>query len=181
MKDKLKNMMKKGSFAAYRLTENSCLEILGRDCKIVDNYFLFDGANYYFSNQLIQFTSAESVHNNLLLAQTDTKLLIPKNNEDYLYIARNFPANKNLLVVVLYCYDGLLYYSIISGYGSGRVHPICLPFTKENFKFYFYSAVETIAATDSEISEALYACLMQKSEEARAAMTEPATDEICPK
>ena len=42
MNEKLKSMMKKGSFAAYRMTENGCLEIIGCDHKIVENFFLFN-------------------------------------------------------------------------------------------------------------------------------------------
>ena len=170
MKYKLKSMMKKSSFAAYRLAENGCLEIQGRERKIVENYFLFDGEHYYFNNQLVQFSSTEKVHNNLVLAMTDTKLFIPQDNEDYLYIARNSPATKDLLVVVLYYYSGYLYFSIVSGNGSGRVHPFYLPFTEEGFKFCFHFAIEAIAAVNSKIAEELYVCLKQKCEEAKAAM-----------
>lgn len=170
MKDKLIKMMKKGTFAAYRLTENNCLEILGRNRKIVDHYFLFDGEHYYFRDQLIQFTSTETVHDKLLLALTDTKLLIPKNNEDYLYIARNFPANKDLFVVVLYYYNDYLYFSVVCGNGSGRVHHICLPFTGEGLKFCFHFAIEAIAAVHPETAEALCTTISQKLEKVNDTM-----------
>ena len=39
MNKKLKLMTEKASFSAYRLTPNGGLEILGRNSKIVENYF----------------------------------------------------------------------------------------------------------------------------------------------
>ena len=62
MNEKLKSMMKKGSFAAYRMTENGCLEILGRDHKIVENFFLFNGEHYFFNNQLVHLSSDKKMH-----------------------------------------------------------------------------------------------------------------------
>lgn len=168
MNEKLKSMMKKGSFAAYRMTENGCLEILGRDRKIVENFFLFNGEHYFFNNQLVHLSSDKEDHNDLILAMTDTKLLIPQEDEDYLYIARNHVANKDLLVVVLYYYDDHIHYTVVSGNGSGRVHPIYLPLTEEGFKFCFHFAVEAIAAVKPAMAETLYTTLKQKCEEAKA-------------
>ena len=167
MNKKLKTMMEKSSFAAYRLTEDGCLEILGRDHKIIENYFLFDGEHYYFNNQLVQATSDKRMHKDLILAMTDTKLLIPQEDEDYLYIARNHAANKDLLIVVLY-YDDYIHCTVVSGNGSGRVHPIYLPLTEEGFKFCFHFAVEAIAAVKPAMAETLYTTLKQKCEEAKA-------------
>ena len=166
MNEKLKSMMKKGSFAAYRMTENGCLEIIGCDHKIVENFFLFNGEHFFFNNQLVQFSSDKREHNDLILAMTDTKLLIPQEDEDYLYIARNHAANKDLLVVVLYYYDDHIHYTIVSGNGSGRVHPIYLPLTEEGFKFCFHFAVEAIAAVKPAMADTLFASLKQKCEEA---------------
>ena len=98
----------------------------------------------------------------------NTKLLIPQEDEDYLYIARNHAANKDLLVVVLYYYDDHIHYTIVSGNGSGRVHPIYLPLTEEGFKFCFHFAVEAIAAVKPAMAETLYTTLKQKCEEAKA-------------
>lgn len=166
MNEKLKYMMKKGSFAAYRMTENGCLEILGRDRKIVENFFLFNGEHFFFNNQLVQFSSDKRAHNGLILAMTDTKLLIPQEDEDYLYIARNHVANKDLLVVVLYYYDDHIHYTVVSGNGSGRVHSIYLPLSKEGFTFCFHFAVEAIAAVKPALADTLFASLKQKCEEA---------------
>ena len=170
MNEKLKYMTKKGSFSAYRMTENGCLEVLGRDHKIIENFFLFDGEHYYFNNQLVQSTSDKKMHKDLILAMTDTKLLIPQENEDYLYIARNHMANKDLLVVVLYYYNDHIHYTVVSGNGSGRVHPIYLPLTEEGFKFCFHFAVEAIAAVKPAMADTLFASLKQKCDEAKAEM-----------
>lgn len=168
MNKRLKAMMAKSSFAAYRLTEDGCLEIQGYKTKIVEHYFLFDGENCYFKNQLVQFSSCKKEENNLIFAMTDTKLLIPQEDEDYLYIARNHMAKKDLVVVVMYYDDGLIYYTIVSGKGSGRVHPICLQYTKEALSFCFHFAVDAIASVDPKMAETLYKTLNQKCEEATA-------------
>ena len=170
MNEKLKYMTKKGSFSAYRMTENGCLEILGRDHKLVENYFVFNGEHYYFGNQIIHFSSDQRVHNNLILAMTDTKLLIPQEDEDYLYIARNHMAERNQVIVVMYYYDNLLYYTIVSGSGSGRVHPVCIPYTNEAFNFCFHFAVAAIASVNPKIAEEFYETLKKESKEAKAAL-----------
>ena len=141
MNKKLKTMMKKPSFAAYRLTEDSRLEILGPNHKTVDNYFLFDGTHYYFGNPLVKLSSNSEKHCDMILAMTDTKLLLPQNEGSSLYIARNYPAHKDLVVVVLYYYDNYLYYSIVSGSGSGRVHPVYLPVSSQHFDFCFHLSI----------------------------------------
>ena len=168
MNKKLKTMMEKSSFAAYRLTKDGCLEIQGYKTKTVEHFFLFDGENYYFNNQLVQFSSCKKEYNDLIFAMTDTKLLIPQKDEDYLYIARNHMAQKDLVVVVMYYCDGLLYYTIVSGKGSGRVHPICLQYTQEAFSFCFHFAVDAIASVNPKMAETLYADLKQKCKEAKS-------------
>ena len=144
--------------------------MIGRDRKIVNNDFLFNGEHYCFNNQLVQLSSDESSHKDLILAMTDTKLLIPQEDEDYLYIARNHAANKDLLVAVLYYYDQHIHYTVVSGNGSGRVHPVYLPLTEEGFQFCFHFAVEAIAAVKPALAETLYTTLKQKCEEAKAKM-----------
>lgn len=172
MNEKFKSMMKKGSFAAYRMTENGCLEILGRDHKLVENYFVFNGEHYCFGNQIVHFSSNQRVHNNLILAMTDTKLLIPQEDEDYLYIARNHMAERNQVIVVMYYYDNLLYCTIVSGNGSGRVHPICIEYTNESFCFFFHFAIDAIAYVNPKIAEEFYETLKKESKEAKAALAE---------
>lgn len=172
MNEKLKSMMKKGSFVAYRMTENGCLEILGRDRRIVENYFLFNGEHYFFNNQLVQFSSDKRTRKDLILAMTDTKLLIPQDGESCLYIARNHEAERNQVVVVMYYYDGLLYCTIVSGNGSGRVHPICIEYTNESFSFFFHFAIDAIASVDPKIAEKFCETLKKESEEAKAALAE---------
>ena len=66
-----------------------------------------------------------------------------------------------------YC-DGLLYYTIVSGKGSGRVHPICLRYTQEAFSFCFHFAVDAIASVNPKMAETLYADLKQKCKEAKS-------------
>lgn len=171
MNEKLKYMMKKGSFAAYRMTENGCLEILGRDRKIVENFFLFNGEHFFFNNQLVQFSSDKEEHNDLILAMTDTKLLIPQEDKDYLYIARNHAANMDLVVAVMYYYNGLLYCTIVSGKGSGRVHPVCIEYTNESLSFFFHFAMAAIASVDPKKAETFYSTLNQKSKEAKTALS----------
>ena len=167
MQNKLKIMMKKSSFEAFRLTEKGYLEVQGPNPKISDNYFLYDGKHYYFGNPLIQLSSSEIPHGNLILAMTDTKMLIPQGNNEYRYIARNYPANSDLLVIVLYYHDKYLYYTVVSGSGSGRVHPVCLAFTEDRFNFCFHLAVEAITSVNPELGETLFSYLKEKISEAK--------------
>lgn len=101
------------------------------------------------------------------MAATETKLFIPQENDEFLYIARNFPADKDLLVVVLYHCDNYLHFLIVGGNGSGRVHPIYMPFTADNYLFCFHAAINAIATVDPEMAETLYTDLQQKSKESK--------------
>ena len=172
MQQKLNSMLRKASFEGFYLTENGSLEIQGRNHKIVDNFFLYDGSHYYFGNQDVKLSSNSDKHRNLILAMTDTKLLIPQDNEEYQYIARNHPANSDLLIVVLYYHNGYSYFSVVSGCGSGRVHPTCLPLTKEGFHFCFHCAIEAIATTNPELTETLFTFIKDKTNESKERITE---------
>lgn len=172
MNDKLRFMMKKGSFEAYHLTETACLKVQGHKPKVVDNYFLFDGKQYYFGNQFVKLSSTTSNRNRLIMATTGTKMFIPQDTGDDLYIARNYVANEDLLAVILYCHDDLIYYQVVSGKGSGRVHPVCLPFTEEGYKFCFHFAMEAIAAVDPELAQSIYTSIRQKCAEVMAELSE---------
>ena len=127
-------------------------------------------ATKYYKNKYISSPAHQMPTKNVFqhYGMTDTKLLIPQDGEDYLYIARNHVADKDLLAVVLYYYDDHIHYTVVSGNGSGRIHPIYLPLTEEGFKFCFYFAVEAIAAVKPAMAETLYTTLKQKCEEAKA-------------
>lgn len=170
MNKKLKLMAEKPTFAAYRLTNTGSLEVLGRERRIAENFFLFDGKDYYFSNSRVTLSTSTYEENKLILAMTDTKLLVPQENGNALYIARNYPAKANFCVVVLYQYSDFLYFSLVSGSGSGRVHPIYLPLTTESFNFCFNCAVNAIAAVNPKLGETLYENIKKKDKETRAEM-----------
>lgn len=172
MNNKLKLMIAKSTFAAYRLTESGWLEVQGRDHKVTDRYFLFDGKHYYYGNPLVKESSDSRGPGKLILATTDTKLLLPQGNDRSLYIARNFPARKDLLVIILYTYADHLYFSVITGNGSGRVHPVYLPLTNETFQFCFHFAIDAIASVDPQMVETLYAYLAEKTRSAQAEIAE---------
>jgi hypothetical protein len=167
MNKKLKLMTERPTFAAYRLTSTGRLELLGRERKIVENYFLFDGTDFYFGNSLVTLSSSTYEENKLILAATDTKLLVPQENGNALYIARNYPVKVNFCAVVLYQYSDYLYFLLVSGSGSGRVHPIYLPLTTESFNFYFNCAVNAIAAVNPKLGETLYENIKKKVKEAK--------------
>ena len=84
----------------------------------------------------------------------------------------SYAANKDLIAVILYCHEDLIYYRVVSGNGSGRVHPVCLPFTEEGYKFCFHFAVEAIAAVDPELAQSIYTNIKQKCAEAMAGLSE---------
>lgn len=167
MNKKLKLMTEKPTFAAYRLTNTGSLEVLGQERRIAENFFLFDGKDYYFSNSLVTLSTSTYEENKLILAMTDTKLLVPQENGNALYIARNYPAKVNFCAVVLYQYSDYLYFSLVSGSGSGRVHPIYLPLTTEGFNFCFNCAVNAIATVNPKLGETLYENIKKQIKESK--------------
>lgn len=172
MKDKLEKMKKKPGYAEYRLTTERCLDILGEDHKVADNYFLYDGKHYYFGNSLVKLSNTEDHSNNLILAMTNTKLLIPQDNNEYWYITRNSRAESSLYAVVLYYYNNFIHYTVVNGNGSGLIRPIELPFNEDGYLFCFHLAIEAIATVNPELAETLYTDIKRGIRTAQAKITE---------
>ena len=72
-----------------------------------------------------------------------------------------------LLDYILYRYDYYLHFSVISGSGSGRVHLIYLPITREGFNFCFNCAINAIATVNPKLGNSLYENIKKQIKEAK--------------